>query len=121
MLIGEFSKCAGISSRLIRYYEDRKLLSPQRDKNGYRIYTEANMKTLSLIRMYLSLGIKTEDAGRLLSCESNSARNPLCPAASHIYQNQLSDINHKIEILLHARRILENKLSSHERKPKNDH
>ena len=54
MLIGEFSKCAGISSRLIRYYEDRKLLSPQRDKNGYRIYTEANMKTLSLIRMYLS-------------------------------------------------------------------
>jgi DNA-binding transcriptional MerR regulator len=37
MLIGELAERAGVSARALRHYEDRELLVPDRDVNGYRL------------------------------------------------------------------------------------
>lgn len=121
MYIGEFSKRTGVSQRLIRYYEEKGLLFPDRDRSGYRTYAEEDIQRLSLIRIYLSLGMKTEEAARLLSCESGLPPHPLCLTAYSIYQNQLSSMNQKIKVLLHARNMLKRRLLSYERKNQNDH
>ena len=40
MRIGELAERAGTTTRALRYYESRGLLTAQRDNNGYRVYTE---------------------------------------------------------------------------------
>ena len=47
MNIGQASKQSGISTKMIRYYEQIGLLSAaKRSASGYRIYTEKDLKTL---------------------------------------------------------------------------
>lgn len=122
MWIGEFSKRTGVSPRLIRYYEKKGLLTPGRDRNGYRTYQESDIQAMESVRMYLSLGLRTAEAGRLISCESNPSPRPLCRTAHVIYEQQLADINQRIKVLLHARDVLQKRLISSERKDeKNDY
>ena len=40
MRIGELSRRTGTATRLLRYYEEQGLLTPQREENGYREYGE---------------------------------------------------------------------------------
>ncbi|MGI5520237.1 MerR family DNA-binding transcriptional regulator [Micromonospora sp. CA-259024] len=41
--IGELSKRSLVPVRMLRYYEERGLLSPQRGTNGYREYSESDV------------------------------------------------------------------------------
>ncbi|WP_309247966.1 MerR family DNA-binding transcriptional regulator [Paenibacillus tyrfis] len=48
--IGEFSKINKISQRMLRYYDEKSLLKPRKDEvNGYRYYTNRDIKTVSKI------------------------------------------------------------------------
>ncbi|MBA4496593.1 MerR family DNA-binding transcriptional regulator [Paenactinomyces guangxiensis] len=44
MNIGEISCRTGVSVRSIRYYEQKGLISPKRQENGYREYGEKRYK-----------------------------------------------------------------------------
>ncbi|MEC0210063.1 MerR family transcriptional regulator [Paenibacillus ehimensis] len=49
--IGEFSKINKISQRMLRYYDEKALLTPKKDEaNGYRYYTSDDMKTVNRIK-----------------------------------------------------------------------
>lgn len=41
MRIKQLSERTGVSSRLLRYYEEQGLLRPRREENGYRDYEES--------------------------------------------------------------------------------
>ena len=43
MKIGELATRAGVSPRLVRYYEQQQLLAPTRQANGYRAYDEEHV------------------------------------------------------------------------------
>ena len=43
MKIGELASRAGVSPRLVRYYEQQGLLEPDRESNGYRSYGEEHV------------------------------------------------------------------------------
>ncbi len=46
MNIGQAAKRSGISAKMIRYYEEIGLLpAPKRSDSGYRIYSDADIKT----------------------------------------------------------------------------
>lgn len=47
--IGEFAAKVGLSTYTLRYYEQEGLLLPQRDDNGQRYYTEADVRWLIFI------------------------------------------------------------------------
>ena len=59
---------SGVSSRNIRYYEQAGLLCPARDpENDYRIYTDADVRTLKLIRMLRTLDMPLEEIRAVLN------------------------------------------------------
>ncbi|MCI3278327.1 MerR family transcriptional regulator [Streptomyces cylindrosporus] len=60
MRIGELSRRTGVPTRLLRYYEEQRLLSPERADNGYRDYGEAAVRDVQQIRGLLDSGLTTE-------------------------------------------------------------
>lgn len=57
--ISALARCAGISTRTLRYYEEIGLLIPARiNSSGYRIYGDAEVKKLHQILFYKSMGLE---------------------------------------------------------------
>src|SRR5262249_43756862 len=66
--IGEFSRIARVSGRLLRYYDSIGLLSPQRidPATGYPSYTAAQLARLNRILALKDLGLSLEQVARLI-------------------------------------------------------
>ena len=68
MNIKQTADASGVSARNIRYYEQAGLLTPARNpENDYRIYTDADVRTLKLIRVLRTLDMPVEDIRAVLS------------------------------------------------------
>ena len=51
MRIGQLARSVGVDTQTIRFYEREGLLPPpERQDNGYRIYTERHVERLAFIR-----------------------------------------------------------------------
>jgi DNA-binding transcriptional MerR regulator len=55
--IGELARRTGIPPRLLRYYEQQRLLVPNRSPNGYRDYPEGCVARAEQIRSLLDYGL----------------------------------------------------------------
>jgi len=67
MRIGELAKRAGVSVQAIRFYERRRLIrTPRRTPAGYRIYTEKDLETVSVIKKMQRFGFKLAEIRRVL-------------------------------------------------------
>lgn len=66
MRIGELATQAGVSTRALRYYEEQGLLTPARTTTGHRIYTEASLARVQLIRLLFTAGLSSRLLVRLL-------------------------------------------------------
>jgi len=66
--IGEISELSGVSVRRIRFYSDKGLLPPMgRTSNGYRVYSEADLARLDLIRALRDAGVSLKTIRKILS------------------------------------------------------
>ncbi|MEV4091278.1 MerR family transcriptional regulator [Streptosporangium saharense] len=68
MHIGQVAARTGLSLRTIRHYDEVGLVRPSaRSQGGFRLYTEADMARLMVIRRMKPLGFTLEEMGELLS------------------------------------------------------
>ncbi|WP_436535971.1 MerR family transcriptional regulator [Actinoplanes sp. HUAS TT8] len=75
MRIKELSERAGVSPRLLRYYEEQGLLTPRRTENGYRDYDEPLVERVDQIRSLLGAGLTTEIIRDVLPCLAEAANS----------------------------------------------
>ncbi|MCC3652850.1 MULTISPECIES: MerR family transcriptional regulator [Streptomyces] len=67
MQIGEVAERTGLSLRTIRHYEDVGLVSPSaRSKGGFRLYTDADVERLMVVRRMKPLDFSLEEMRDLL-------------------------------------------------------
>lgn len=67
--IGEVADRVGLSLRTIRYYEEIGLVEPSgRTDGGFRLYTEADIARLRLVKALKPVGMSLETMGELLQC-----------------------------------------------------
>jgi DNA-binding transcriptional MerR regulator len=67
MRIGELAKRSGASVQAIRFYERRRLIrTPRRTPAGYRIYTEKDLETVTVIKKLQRFGFKLAEIRRVL-------------------------------------------------------
>ena len=73
--IGEFSRIARVSGRLLRYYDSIGLLSPGRvdPDTGYRYYTADQLGRLNRILALKDLGLSLDQVARLLDDKVSTA------------------------------------------------
>jgi DNA-binding transcriptional MerR regulator len=72
--IGEFSHIAQVSGRLLRYYEEIGLLSPEYSdpQTGYRYYSAEQLPRLNRILVLKELGLGLDQIAQLLSRNTSS-------------------------------------------------
>lgn len=69
MTIKEIERLTGMTRANVRFYEEKGLLSPARQDNGYREYTEAEVDTLRRIALLRSLEVSLEEIRALQTGE----------------------------------------------------
>ncbi|UZJ26451.1 MerR family transcriptional regulator [Rhodococcus antarcticus] len=66
--IGDVAEAVGLSLRTIRYYEEMGLVRPSsRSKGGFRLYTDADVARLLVIKRMKPLGFSVDDMRDLLA------------------------------------------------------
>lgn len=65
MTIKEIEKLTGMTRANIRFYETEGLIIPSRSANGYRNYTEEDLRTLQRIRLLRTLHLSLEEIKEL--------------------------------------------------------
>src|SRR5690606_1594783 len=101
MRIGELAEQAGVTPRTIRYYEDLGLLGPsEREGQGFRYYTEAELFRLKKIDALKQIGLTLEEIGEVipLYCEDPTG-NRGKQRVLEILKRQLHDTDEKIAAL----------------------
>lgn len=67
MKINEVEALVNITKKNIRFYEEQGLLSPRRNsENGYRDYSEEDVKILQQIKLLRKLGVSIEEIRQML-------------------------------------------------------
>ena len=66
MNIGEVSDYLKITKKAINLYEEKGLLRPNKNSNGYRLYGEEEIKTLKQIKILRSLDFSLSERISLL-------------------------------------------------------
>ncbi|MCE6997720.1 MerR family transcriptional regulator [Saccharothrix sp. S26] len=57
MLIGELAEKTGATVRMLRYYDQQGLLTPQRTDSRYRVYDESDVERVRSVRCLISSGL----------------------------------------------------------------
>ncbi|MGG3508534.1 MerR family transcriptional regulator [Paenibacillus lautus] len=71
--IGEFAKINKISQRMLRYYDEKSLLKPRKDEvNGYRYYTNNDIKTVSKIKLLRKYHFSIDEIKNVLEMDSEA-------------------------------------------------
>ncbi|MCG8710416.1 MerR family transcriptional regulator [Brenneria sp. 4F2] len=107
MKIGELAKRAGVSVRMLRYYEQAGLLTPYRRASGYREFSAADEKTVERIRTLSEAGLTLATIRRVMPCmdEQGSTFKP-CPQVRPALLAELEKIGRKLDALTQSRDIL---------------
>lgn len=73
--IGEAAKATGVSAKMIRHYEDIRLISKApRTISGYRTYTHSEIHVLRFVRRARNLGFSIKQISELLKLWSDRKR-----------------------------------------------
>lgn len=68
MRIGQLAEATGVPTRMLRYYEQRGLITPRRLANGYREYDDYLADRVRKISGLVNAGIPTRLIGAILPC-----------------------------------------------------
>ncbi|WP_409344425.1 MerR family transcriptional regulator [Paenibacillus sp. MBLB4367] len=111
MKIGELSKATGVSVRSLRYYEKQGLLTAWRTANGYREYSPFAAEQVQSIRLYLSLGLTTEQIAGFLHCVMKN-KEAFCQEILPVYTQKLTEIENQIQLLSSIKSNLEERIEA---------
>ena len=76
MNISDVAKKTGLTSKAIRFYEEKGLVTPPlRGDNGYRSYTAQHLNELTLLRQARQVGFNLEECGELVNLFNDPTRH----------------------------------------------
>jgi DNA-binding transcriptional MerR regulator len=111
MKIGELAARTGVSIRSLRYYEQQGLLTPVRNENGYREYSNLAEEQVHTIQLYLNLGLSTEQIAGFLHCVLKN-KEAFCAEVFPIFRQKIAEIDAQIHQLNHIKMNLEERMQS---------
>ncbi len=105
MNIGEVATRAGLPRKTIRYYEEIGLITPLRDRNGYRAFRESDLHKLAFLARARALGFSIEDCRTLMALYEDESR--ASADVKRLAQEHLQQIDDKIGQLQSMRSTLD--------------
>ena len=106
MRIGQLSEATGVPTRMLRYYEEQRLLSSDRRPNGYREYSDETVDRVLQIRGLIDAGVPTAIIEQLSPCLNPSSDIVLhddCPELVELLERQRDQMTDRIACLTRNR------------------
>lgn len=98
MRIGQLAKLVGVDVQTIRFYEREGLLvSPERQENGYRIYTQQHVERLAFVRRCRMLNLSLAEINELQGY-LDEPHQP-CTAVNSMLDDRISHVQEQITSL----------------------
>ncbi|WP_097303105.1 MerR family transcriptional regulator [Pseudomonas chlororaphis] len=94
MKIGELEARSGASRHTLRYYEQIGLISPLRQTNNYRVYTEQTLQDLDFIQRAQSMGFSLGEIGEILDAQRNKLID--CADGAKLIEKKMAEIKQRI-------------------------
>lgn len=111
MRISELAGLAQVSIKAIRYYERLGLIQPDRLANGYRDYSDHDLKVVSEIRALAEVGINPARSGAFVEClGTGHDHSDECPASLAAYRDGIAELDRTIASLTSRRKLLAERL-----------
>lgn len=105
---GEIAKMAGVTTRTIRYYDNKGVLSPSsHNSSGHRLYTESDFIKLKRILALKYLGLSLEE---VKNTESQSFEKKDIINSLSLQKNIIKNKINYMKIVLHAIESAENSI-----------
>ncbi|WP_406283876.1 MerR family transcriptional regulator [Embleya sp. NBC_00896] len=116
MRIGELAEQVGTSTRSLRYYEQRGLLTTRRTSSGYRDYNAQDARLVREIRALLAIGFDLEETRPFVDClRAGHDAGDECPASVAVYRRKLAEMDACIDRMQAIRDHLAAQLDQTER------
>jgi DNA-binding transcriptional MerR regulator len=119
MQIKEAAERLGITERMLRHYEKAGLMDARRSENGYRSYSEADLRRAGRIRDLIATGFSTREVRAMAACLSDEGAGPceggipqLLEKLEHIDRLR-ADLDAKREAVLDRLAMFRETLSTH--------
>ncbi|ATP45512.1 MerR family transcriptional regulator [Pseudomonas kermanshahensis] len=112
MKIGELEARSGASRHTLRYYEQLGLISPLRQTNNYRVYTEQTLHDLDFIQRAQSMGFSLGEIGEILDAQRNQLID--CADGARLIEKKMAEIKQKIANLQSIYRYLDEERANFE-------
>lgn len=111
MNIGVVAKLTGLSSKSIRLYEDKGIISPPaRSDSGYREYSDKHIQELNLVSRAKNAGFSLQECKEFVQLAHNPNRKSSDVKARTI--DKLKEVEEKISHLIEIKQQLESWVSS---------
>ncbi len=103
--IGQAARLSQVSAKMIRHYESLGLLSTvARTDNGYRQYSEADVRSLQFIKRGRNLGFSMAEIAELVDLWHNRKR--ASASVKRIAQKHVDELTQRIESMQAMQRTL---------------
>lgn len=99
MRIGELADRTEVPQRMLRYYEQQGLLSPERSDNGYRSYREEDIERVYRVRSLIRSGMPTRLIAVILEMENDTWSRRCSRDFAETLARELRSIEDKIVCL----------------------
>ncbi|MEW1721042.1 MerR family transcriptional regulator [Streptomyces sp. NPDC093109] len=96
MRIGDVAAAAGVSTRVLRYYEQQRLLTSARTPAGHRTYESSAVERVRLIQLFYRAGLSSRTIREVLPCVDTGEAAPelltLLASERQRVERQISDL-----------------------------
>ena len=108
LTIGQLAKVTGVPTRTIRHYEAVGTLPiPQRSGAGYRLYTEADVRRLEIIRRARALDMSLPEAAELVRWAGSKSCGDFQDGFREVVRGKLEHVDRRIADLRRLKQDLQ--------------
>ena len=109
--IGQLARRVGVTAKAIRFYEVKRVLPrPTRGANGYRLYGQDAVETLTFVKQAAGLGLTLAEIREIIAIRHGSG--PPCVHVRRVLQDKARELDRKLQDLVDMRRQIRRSLAA---------
>lgn len=109
--IGQLARQVGVTRKAIRFYEAKRVLPrPARGANGYRLYGQDAVDTLTFVKQATGLGLTLAEIRDIIAIRQGGA--PPCVHVRGVLQDKACELDRKLRDLIDMRRQIRRSLAA---------
>ena len=103
--IGQLARQVGVTAKAIRFYEAKRVLPrPTRGANGYRLYGQDAVETLTFVKQAAALGLTLGEIREIIAIRQGGG--PPCMHVRRLLQDKAPELDAKHRDLIEMRRLI---------------